>query len=75
VTLLIDAIPFLSADPPLLTADQTYELLACLQELSTDGSLPTKQQLLLEEHEPRLRLGLAKNLAASLTLEGDAAAA
>jgi len=75
VTLLIDAIPFLSSDPPLLTAEQTYELLASLQELSTDGSLPTKQQLLLEEHEPRLRLGLAKNLAASLTLEGDAAAA
>jgi len=53
VTLLIVAIPFLSADPPLLATNQTNELLACLQELSTDGSLPTKQQLLLEEHEPR----------------------
>ena len=75
VTLLIDCIPFLTADSVLFTSEQTYELLQCLQELSTDSSLPTKQQLLLEEHEQRLRLSLAKNLALALTMEGDTAAA
>lgn len=74
VTLLIDTIPFLTADSPLFSSEQTYELLQCLQELSTDSSLATKQALLLEEHEPRLRLGLAKNLAVALTAEGDSAA-
>ena len=49
------------------------KLLQCLQELATDTSLPNKQQLLLEEHEQRLRLGLAKNLALALTVEGDSA--
>jgi len=75
VTLLIDCIPFLTADTALFSSEQTYELLQCLQDLSTDSSLPTKQQLLLEEHEQRLRLSLAKNLALALTLEGDAAQA
>ena len=42
-----------------------------LQELSSDTSLPNKQRLLLEEHEPRVRLSLAKNLALALTQEGD----
>ena len=31
VTLLIDAIPFLTADQLLFTSEQTYELLQCLQ--------------------------------------------
>jgi Nup85 Nucleoporin len=31
VTLLIDAIPFLTADDLLFTSEQTYELLQCLQ--------------------------------------------
>jgi len=72
VTLLIDAIPFLTADNILFGSEQTYELLQCLQELSTDKSLPQKQKLFLEEHEPRVRLSLAKNLALALTQEGDA---
>jgi len=75
VTLLIDCIPFLTAETVLFSSEQTYELLQCLQELATDTSLPNKQQLLLEEHEQRLRLGLAKNLALALTVEGDSAQA
>jgi len=71
VTLLIDCIPFLSADQVLFSSTQTYELMQCLQDLASDTSLPTKQQLLLEEHEMRLRLSLAKNLATALTKEGD----
>jgi len=71
VTLLIDAIPFLTADTILFSSHQTYELVECLQELGRDSSLPTKQKLLLEEHEMRLRLALAKNLGAALTKEGD----
>ena len=75
VTLLIDCIPFLTSETVLFSSEQTYELLQCLQELATDTSLPNKQQLLLEEHEQRLRLGLAKNLALALTVEGDSAQA
>ena len=71
VTLLIDAIPFLTADTVLFSSHQTYELVECLQELGRDSSLPTKQKLLLEEHEMRLRLALAKNLASALTKESD----
>ena len=75
MTLLTDCIPFLTAETVLFSSEQTYELLQCLQELATDSSLPNKQQLLLEEHEQRLRLGLAKNLALALTVEGDSAQA
>jgi len=73
VTLLIDCIPFLTADQVLFSSAQTYELLECLQELGRDTTLPAKQALLLEEHEMRLRLALAKNLGAALTREGDSA--
>ena len=74
VTLLIDAIPFISGtgdDEVLLSSEQTYELMHCLQELKKDESLPRKQKLMLEEYEPQIRLHLAKNLAFSLMDEGD----
>ena len=71
MTLLIDCIPFLTADQVLFSSNQTYELMECLQDLSRDSSLPPKQSLMLEEHEMRLRLALAKNLGAALTKEGD----
>ena len=35
-----------------------------------DGSLPTKQQLLLEEHEPRFRLTLTLTPILTFTLAG-----
>ena len=68
-SILIGCLPFLTAD--LYYPKQKYELLQCLQDLSKDTTLPTKQQLVLEEHEMRLRLALAKNLALALTKEGD----
>ena len=71
VTLLIDCIPFLTADQVLFSSVQTYELMECLQELGRDTTLPTKQALLLDEHAMRLRLALAKNLGSALTREGD----
>jgi len=71
VTLLIDAIPFLQADQVLFSSTQTAELLQCLQELVDDTSLPNKQRVMLEEEEKVMRLALAKNLALSLTKEGD----
>ena len=42
-----------------------------LQELMNEKDLPKKQQLLLADHEKRLRLKLSKNLAVSLMAEGD----
>merc|ERR1719436_833042 len=44
VTLLIDCIPFLTADQVLFSSNQTYELMECLQDLSRDSSLPTRQK-------------------------------
>jgi len=72
VTLLIDSIPFLTADQVLFSSEQNYQLLQCLQELTVDSSLPEKQKVMLEEEEKRIRLSLAKNLALALIKEGDA---
>ena len=41
------------------------------QELSKDETLPKKQRLLLEEHEPQIRMQLARNLAQALMSEGN----
>lgn len=72
ITLLIDALPFLEAEEVFLSSEQTYELMHCLQELAKDSSLPKKQQVQLEEHEPQIRLQLSQNLAKALMDEGDA---
>jgi hypothetical protein len=42
VTLLMDAIPFLTADELLFTSEQTYELLQCLQ-VSLSGKCGSEQ--------------------------------
>jgi nuclear pore complex protein Nup85 len=75
VTLLIDSIPFLTADQVLFSSVRSYQLLQCLQELVEDPSLPEKQKVLLEEEEKGIRLALAKNLALALTKEGDSSTA
>jgi len=75
VTLLVDALPFLTADAVLLTGQQTHQLLQCLQELTSDPSLPEKQQVILEEQETSIRLALAKNLARAMIKEGDSSTA
>ena len=56
------------------SSSQTYELMHCLQQLSQEQELPTKQKLLLEKHETRIRMKLARNLAISLMAEGDVSA-
>ena len=38
VTLLIECIPFLTAEQVLFSSTQTYELLECLQDLARDTS-------------------------------------
>ena len=76
VTLLVDALPFISCETvategALLNSEQTYELMHCLQELVKDGSLPKRQRALLAQHEPKIRMELARNLAVALMDEGD----
>ena len=46
-----------------------------LQELSKDPTLPRKQRLQLETHEPQIRKHLARNLALALMEEGDESSA
>jgi len=45
---LINSIPFLSANPPLLTADQTYSILACLQVRGEDTPTIWSCQILFQ---------------------------
>ena len=73
VTLLIDALPFISCETEgaLLNSEQTYELMHCLQELVKDESLPKRQRAMLLQHEPKIRMELARNLAVALMDEGD----
>jgi hypothetical protein len=42
-----------------------------LQELIKDESLPKNQRLMLTQHEPQIRMELARNLAVALMDEGD----
>jgi len=76
VTLLVDALPFISCETvasegALLNSEQTYELMHCLQELVKDESLPKQQRAMLGQHEPKIRMELARNLAVALMDEGD----
>ncbi len=78
VTLLIDALPFISSrgaevgeNQAMLNSEQTYELMHCLQELVKDEALPKNQRLLLNQHEQQIRMELARNLAVALMDEGE----
>lgn len=71
ITLLIDAVPYLTSDEVLFTSEQTYQLLQCLEELVKDSSIPEKHKIVLEEEETAIRLAIAKNLALSIIKEGD----
>jgi len=71
ITLLIDAVPYLTSDEVLFTSEQTYQLLQCLEELVKDSSIQEKHRIVLEEEETAIRLAVAKNLALSLIKEGD----
>lgn len=50
---------------------EPFIIFFCFQELSKDETLPKKQRLLLDEHEPQIRMQLARNLALALMNEGN----
>lgn len=77
MTLLTDALPLLEQKEVIFSADQTYELMFCLEELtsslnnaapSTDGTMQD-EDLELTKVE-LLRLALARNLAMAIVKEG-----
>ncbi|XP_068833236.1 nuclear pore complex protein Nup85 isoform X2 [Capricornis sumatraensis] len=77
MTLLTDALPLLEQKQVIFSAEQTYELLRCLEDLTSGRPLcgePDAQQLQDDDIETTkveiLRLALARNLARSIIKEG-----
>ncbi|XP_055264593.1 nuclear pore complex protein Nup85 [Moschus berezovskii] len=77
MTLLTDALPLLEQKQVIFSAEQTYELLRCLEDLTSGRLLcaePDAQQLQEDDIETTkvemLRLALARNLARSIIKEG-----
>lgn len=77
MTLLTDALPLLEQKEVIFSADQTYELMFCLEELTSSlnttspGSDGTMQDEDLELTKVELlRLALARNLAMAIVKEG-----
>ncbi|XP_074553635.1 nuclear pore complex protein Nup85 [Halichoeres trimaculatus] len=77
MTLLTDALPLLEQKEVIFSADQTYELMFCLEELTsslnttaggTDG--PTQDEDIEVTKVELLRLALARNLAMAIVKEG-----
>ncbi|XP_058509886.1 nuclear pore complex protein Nup85 [Solea solea] len=77
MTLLTDALPLLEQKEVIFSADQTYELMFCLEELtsSLNTAAPTRDKPMQEEDleltkVELLRLALARNLAMAIVKEG-----
>ncbi|XP_040100501.1 nuclear pore complex protein Nup85 isoform X1 [Oryx dammah] len=77
MTLLTDALPLLEQKQVIFSTEQTYELLRCLEDLTSGRPLcgePDAQQLQDDDIETTkveiLRLALARNLARSIIKEG-----
>lgn len=77
MTLLTDALPLLEQKEVIFSADQTYELMFCLEELTsslntTAGSTdrPTQDEDIEVTKVELLRLALARNLAMAIVKEG-----
>ncbi|XP_069398220.1 nuclear pore complex protein Nup85 isoform X1 [Ovis canadensis] len=77
MTLLTDALPLLEQKQVIFSTEQTYELLRCLEDLTSGRPLcgePDVQQLQDDDIETTkveiLRLALARNLARSIIKEG-----
>uniref|UniRef100_A0A8B9CEP2 Nuclear pore complex protein Nup85 n=2 Tax=Anser TaxID=8842 RepID=A0A8B9CEP2_9AVES len=72
MTLLTDALPLLEQKEVIFSAEQTYELMQCLEDLT--AGKPDKQKLLDDDVETTkvemLRLALARNLARVIVKEG-----
>ncbi|XP_056144602.1 nuclear pore complex protein Nup85 [Lampris incognitus] len=77
MTLLLDALPLLEQKEVIFTADQTYELMFCLEELTSSikTTVPSPDRPIQEDDVELtkvelLRLALARNLAMAIVKEG-----
>ncbi|XP_060945834.1 nuclear pore complex protein Nup85 [Limanda limanda] len=77
MTLLTDALPLLEQKEVIFSADQTYELMFCLEELTSSlNSTPPSANRTMQEEDIELtkvellRLALARNLAMAIVKEG-----
>ncbi|XP_048762132.1 nuclear pore complex protein Nup85-like [Ostrea edulis] len=75
ITLLIDALPLLERMELIFNSQQTYELMQCLEELTTEYRLEKKTDILgfteaRKEQLDVLKLALTKNLAKAILQEG-----
>uniref|UniRef100_A0A8C6M093 Nuclear pore complex protein Nup85 n=1 Tax=Nothobranchius furzeri TaxID=105023 RepID=A0A8C6M093_NOTFU len=68
MTLLTDALPLLEQKEVIFSAEQTYELMYCLEELTS--SLITAEEDVEVTKVEMLRLALARNLASAIVKEG-----
>ncbi|XP_069188460.1 nuclear pore complex protein Nup85 isoform X4 [Procambarus clarkii] len=76
--LLLDALPLLKSEEPVISAEQTYELMYCLHNLHSHASKRSKQNTLegeaassaFIEKERDIRLALSNNLARAIIHEG-----
>ncbi|XP_064080429.1 nuclear pore complex protein Nup85-like isoform X2 [Macrobrachium nipponense] len=75
--LLLDALPLLKSEDPVISAEQTYELMYCLHNLSNlssktlDNPMETEAAKAAFSHkEKEIRLALSNNLARAIIHEG-----
>ncbi|XP_061830280.1 nuclear pore complex protein Nup85 [Nerophis lumbriciformis] len=78
MTLLTDALPLLEQEKVIFTSEQTYELISCLEELTSslnsaasgDDTPPAQEEDIEVTKVELLRLALARNLAKAIINEG-----
>ncbi|XP_010872732.2 nuclear pore complex protein Nup85 [Esox lucius] len=75
MTLLTDALPLLEQKEVIFSADQTHELMFCLEDLTSGNCLPKPDRAMQDEDIDTtkieiLRLALARNLAKAIVKEG-----
>lgn len=75
VTLLCDALPLLEAEQVVISSQQTYELMHCVEELTKEASLvgDENQKKMLEVEKTKLSnicLALTRNLDRAIIVEG-----
>ncbi|XP_061605070.1 nuclear pore complex protein Nup85 isoform X2 [Phyllopteryx taeniolatus] len=75
VTLLTDALPLLEYKEVIFTSEQTYELIFCLEQLTSSSSNATSTDTPMQDEDLEakvelLRFALARNLAMAIVNEG-----
>ncbi|XP_059897322.1 nuclear pore complex protein Nup85 [Gadus macrocephalus] len=79
MTLLTDALPLLEQKEAIFSADQTHELIFCLEDLTSSLKIPTGLDAPMQDEDVEvtkvelLRLALARNLAMAIVKEGTVA--